>query len=100
LFALLLAFLALAFAGGLFFRAKFSVTRLLPHVGTAGQPLRYRVRVKNLTAKNQAGLALLEDLADPRPAYRDWRFNWPKTVACGRSTSHGERAAIRSGWRT
>lgn len=71
-FALLLAFLAFAFVSSFFFRAAFSATRLLPRAGTAGQPLHYRVRVKNLTAKNQTGLTLLEDLADPRPAFSDW----------------------------
>ena len=71
-FALLLAFLLLALAGSLFFRAKFSATRSLPRFGTAGQPLHYRVRVKNLTAKTQAGLTLLEELADPRPAFQEW----------------------------
>lgn len=30
------------------------------------------MRIKNLTAKNQAGLTLLEDLADPRPAFEEW----------------------------
>ncbi len=71
-FTLLLALLLLAFAGSFFFRAKFSVTRLLPRFGTAGQPLSYRISVKNLTAKPQIGLTLLEELADPRPAFDDW----------------------------
>ena len=55
-----------------FFRAKFSATRFLPRFGTAGQPLHYRVQVKNLTAKAQTGLTLLEDLADPRPPFDEW----------------------------
>ncbi|HZI30963.1 MAG TPA: DUF58 domain-containing protein, partial [Candidatus Binatia bacterium] len=71
-FSLLTATLLLALICSAFFRAKFSVVRLLPRVGTAGQPLRYRVRVKNLTRKSQAGLTLLENLADPRPSYADW----------------------------
>ena len=71
-FTLLLAFLLLALAGSLFFRAKFSATRILPRVGTAGQALRYRARIQNLTAKNQAGLTLLEGLEDPRPAFQEW----------------------------
>ena len=71
-FALLLAFLLLAFAGSFFFRANFSVTRFLPRFGTAGQPLRYRMIVKNLTAKPQVGLTLLEELADPRPDFEEW----------------------------
>jgi uncharacterized protein (DUF58 family) len=71
-FALLLAFLLLALASSLFFRAKFSATRILPRVGTAGQPLRYHVQIKNLTPKNQTGLTLLEDLIDPRPDFQEW----------------------------
>jgi uncharacterized protein (DUF58 family) len=71
-FALLLGFLLLAFAGSFFFRAKFSVTRNLPRVGTARQPLHYRVQIKNLTAKNQTGLTLLENIADPRPTFDEW----------------------------
>lgn len=71
-FALLLAFLLLAFAGSFFFRANFSVRRSLPRFGTAGQPLKYHVTVKNLTAKSQVGLTLLEELDDPRPAFADW----------------------------
>jgi uncharacterized protein (DUF58 family) len=71
-FTLLLAFLLLALASSFFFRATFSATRALPRIGTAGQPLHYRVQVKNLTAKNQTGLTLLEELADPRPAFQEW----------------------------
>lgn len=71
-FALLLAFLMLGLASSLFFRANFSVRRILPRIGTAGQPLHYRVQIKNLTVKNQTGLTLLEELTDPRPAFREW----------------------------
>jgi uncharacterized protein (DUF58 family) len=72
-FSLLLAFLVLAFGGSWFFRARFAVTRSPPRLGTAGQPLYYRLMVKNLTTKVQGGLVLLEDLADPRPAFAEWR---------------------------
>ena len=71
-FALLLALLLLAFNCSFWFRGRFSATRTLPRVGTAGQPLPYRVQVKNLTANNQTGLTLLENLADPRPTFDDW----------------------------
>jgi uncharacterized protein (DUF58 family) len=71
-FTLLLAFLLLALAGSFFFRATFSATRSLPRFGTVGQPLRYNVQVKNLTAKTQTGLTLIEELADPRPAFQEW----------------------------
>ena len=72
LFALLLGFLVLAFVCSFFFRAKFSVTRSLPRVVTAGQPFSYQVTIHNLTGTHQAGLTLLEDLADPRPSFEDW----------------------------
>jgi uncharacterized protein (DUF58 family) len=71
-FALLLALLAVAFVFSFRFSSKFSVTRILPRVGTAGQPMPYRVQIKNLTKENQAGLTLLENLADPRPSFADW----------------------------
>jgi uncharacterized protein (DUF58 family) len=71
-FALLLAFLIFAFVSSFFFRAKFSATRSLPRFGTAGQPLHYQVQVKNLTSEAQAGLTLLDDLADPRPQFDEW----------------------------
>ena len=71
-FSLLLALLLLAVASSVFFRATFSVRRVLPRVGTAGQPLHYRVQVRNLTGKTQTGLTLIEELADPRPAFPEW----------------------------
>jgi len=65
--------LLVAFVGSRFFRAKFSVERTLSRFGTAGQPFHYTVRVRNLTRKRQVGLTLLEELADPRPAFAEWK---------------------------
>ncbi|HWI57007.1 MAG TPA: DUF58 domain-containing protein, partial [Bacillota bacterium] len=68
-----LFFLLLVAAGfSISFRARFSARRLLPRFGTVGCPLNYSVRVQNLTAKPQAGLSLLENLADSRPSFQDW----------------------------
>ena len=52
-------------------QTRFSATRRLPKFGTAGCPLEYRIIVKNLSAKGQNGLTLLENLADPRPSFKD-----------------------------
>ena len=71
-FALLLASLICALGGSLFFRAKFSASRSLPRFGTAGRPLPYRIRVKNLTNGRQTGLTLLENFDDPRPPFDQW----------------------------
>jgi uncharacterized protein (DUF58 family) len=68
LFFLLL--IALVFSW--FFRAEFSVSRSLPRFASVGHPFTYNVQVKNLSAKNQAGLTLLENLADPRPPFDEW----------------------------
>ena len=72
-FTLLTALLVLAVGFSWFFRGKFSIERSLPRFGTAGQPLRYRITVKNLTARPQNGLSLLENLHDPRPNFQEWR---------------------------
>jgi len=69
----LLCLLLVAVAFSWFFRARFSAIRLLPRVATAGRPFGYRVLVKNLTPKAQSGLTLLEEVADLRPAFRDWQ---------------------------
>ncbi len=72
-FTLLLFLLVVAFSFNGLFRARFTATRLLPRFGTTGQPLRYHARVTNLTARPQSELTLLEDLADPRPSFEEWR---------------------------
>lgn len=72
LFSLLTPLLLFAFLWSFFFRAKLTAVRLLPRVATAGQPLRYRVRILNCSKKRQTGLTLLENLNDPRPRYADW----------------------------
>ena len=71
-FSLLLVLLLFAFVSSRFFRLTFSATRLLPRFGTVGKAFTYRVLVKNLTSKVQNDLALLEDLADPRPSFPEW----------------------------
>jgi len=72
-FTLLLCVMLVAVCFARFFPARFSATRLLPAFGTAGVPFRYRVVVRNLTARPQSGLTLLENLVDPRPAFPEWR---------------------------
>lgn len=71
-FALLFAFLVFAFLSSFFFRGKFSASRSLPRFGTAGQPLYYRVHVRNLGTKPEVGLTVLDDLADSRPGFDEW----------------------------
>ena len=72
-FTLLLGLLVVAVACSWPFRARFSATRLLPKFGTAGAPLNYTVLVRNLGARPQRGLTLLENVADWRPSFQEWR---------------------------
>jgi uncharacterized protein (DUF58 family) len=71
-FTLLVCLLLVSFVFSWFFRAQFSATRLLPRFGTVGAPLNYSVKLRNLSPKSQKGLALLENLADPRPPFSEW----------------------------
>lgn len=72
-FTLLLALLLVAVLSGFHFKARFTVERLLPRFGTVGQTFSYRIAVQSLLAHPQSGLALIEDLADPRPSFTDWK---------------------------
>src|SRR3954453_17102258 len=72
-FTLLACMLGVAVAFSVGFRGSFSARRLLPRFGTAGCPLPSAVVVKNLSAKSQAGLSLIEELADTRPSFQEWR---------------------------
>jgi uncharacterized protein (DUF58 family) len=69
---LLLFLLLVAVCLSPLFKAPFTASRRLPRFGTVGCPLEYRVVVKNLAAKAQSGLTLLENLADARPSFEEW----------------------------
>ena len=71
-FLLLSCLLVVSFACAGFFRARFTAERLLPRFGTVGSPLSYRVTLRNENRSPQAGLVLLENLADPRPSFDEY----------------------------
>lgn len=73
IFSFLLALVAAAMLAALLARPRFQVARALPRAITAGQAFDYRVRVTNLGTRPADGLALLEDLSDPRPAFAEFR---------------------------
>ena len=70
--ALLLFMLVTGVLFSFVFRGKFTLERVMPRFGTVGAPLQYRVNLKNLSPRPERGLALLEELADQRPSYREW----------------------------
>lgn len=73
IFTFLFALLAAAMLAALLLRPQFRIVRTLPRMITAGQSFDYRVSVKNLGTRPADGLALLEELSDPRPAYAEFR---------------------------
>lgn len=72
-FALLLGMLLVAVLFRMGFKPSFAAERLLPRFGTVGQPFSYRVVMRNLTRRKQSGLTLLENLADVRPTFEQWK---------------------------
>lgn len=72
-FAFALALLFVAWLGTLLQRGRYAVTRHLPRVVTAGETFTYRVSVENRHAAARDGMALLEELADPRPTLAEFR---------------------------
>jgi uncharacterized protein (DUF58 family) len=95
-FAFLLVLLTAALLASVTFRGVFTVRRALPRFGTAGEPLAYRLHVRNDGAAAQEGLSLFEDTEDPRPTLPEFlaarepgeeRRNWfDRTVGYPRWT--------------
>jgi uncharacterized protein (DUF58 family) len=56
-----------------FNRGDFSVERVLPRLGSAGQKLSYGVVLKNKTRVPQRTLTVFEELPDPRPSFEEFR---------------------------
>ncbi len=72
-FSLLLCLLGASLVGMFFFRGRFEAHRELPRFGTVGQPMPYRIVMRNLTNQPQSNLELIEQLADPRPSFGEYQ---------------------------
>lgn len=66
-FSLLLCLIIAALIGVRFSRRTVAVERVVPRFGSAGDPLPYRVLLRNDSRRTLKSLALIEELADPRP---------------------------------
>ena len=55
-----------------FGRPRLSIHRQLPKFGSVGEPLRYRIVVRNLGPRPQNALRFIEELPDPRPAFEEF----------------------------
>lgn len=93
-FVLLLGLLVPAIIFSWFFFGKFSIQRTLPRFGSVGEPLRYRMTVKNLTRHAQNDLALMDNLVDPRPQFDEW-LEYQQAVARRSPSFRVSRRQIR-----
>ena len=72
-FALMFCLLWVAVAWTPFFRGYFSLARALPRLASVGELFKYVVGgPESVRSSSLRGLELLEDLADPRPGYREF----------------------------
>jgi uncharacterized protein (DUF58 family) len=71
-FAFLFCLLLVGLVWTLFSRARFSVVRHLPRFATAGQPLAYRIEIRNESARVRDGLAITEEFAEPYPGFHEF----------------------------
>jgi uncharacterized protein (DUF58 family) len=55
-----------------FGRPKISLQRSLPKFGVAGEPLHYRIQVRNESRRRENSLQLFEELPDPRPTFHEF----------------------------
>ena len=71
-FTYLVSLIALAVVASILFRGRFAVRRDLPRFATAGEPLDYRLHVRNLNRKDERGLTLFEDFEFSFPSRREF----------------------------
>lgn len=67
-FSLLFCLVTVSLLCSLFFRPRLMIRRTLPRFATVGQPVPYRLHVRNTGSRPIHGLVLLDDLADSRPS--------------------------------
>jgi hypothetical protein len=74
-FTLLVSILVISLAISAFFKLPFRAERKLPRYATAGTAVAYTVVIYNTTSKEQRGLELIENFADPRPSFEEFINN-------------------------
>ncbi|HLO87342.1 MAG TPA: DUF58 domain-containing protein [Nostocaceae cyanobacterium] len=75
IFTFLLSIVIISLIYSIFSRYRFTGNRFLPKFGTVGIKLKYRIFIYNKTNKIQTGLKLVENFADPRPSFSEFREN-------------------------
>lgn len=71
---LLFAMMLVGLFSTLFFRPRIRIRRVLPTLGTVGQPLHYELRLTNDDRVPERSLHAIENLVDPRPTLTEFLF--------------------------
>ena len=71
---LLFAMMLVGMLSTLFFKPRVRVRRVLPMLGTVGQPLPYELRLTNEDRVPEKDLIAIENLVDPRPTLTEFLF--------------------------
>jgi hypothetical protein len=74
-FTLLVSVLFVSLVVSVFYKLPFGAERKLPRFGTAHTQVTYSVVIYNFASKEQKGLELIEDFADPRPSFEEFLNN-------------------------
>ncbi len=74
IFALLIALFSVSLISSSLPKLRFSATRTLPSFVTSGEVFKYRLSITNLSGKTKQDLILIDNLADPRPTYDEYRM--------------------------
>lgn len=82
------AILVISVIYSFFWRFRFTAERQLPHFGTVGIPVSYRVTIYNPTHKNQKGLQLWENWANPCPTWQEFRESITKPYFTRQGIKH------------
>lgn len=93
--SLLAALLLSGALWGACFRGRFRCERSLPRYATVGQPVRYRLRVTNDTGRTQAGLEALDEAAEGRLGYDEFKAELLPEKARGARRRAGAAARTR-----
>lgn len=72
IFCFSLGLVMVSFTWVLFRRAKLSAALELPRHATAGEPLRYAVRLQNIGKRKLRGVHLIQTPPDPRPSFAEF----------------------------
>lgn len=70
--AFLLSLILISLIAILFYRGRFRINRVLPEYATAGEPLEYRIIIRNDAARSHYDLTVFDHLVNAKPALEEF----------------------------